>query len=74
MREPCREHLGPSLIGVYALHNRPPLVSWCASSTRSRSSQAVHRLLLVPILDSTLHDAEDPFDEDALTLDWEPAY
>lgn len=35
-------------------------------------SQAVHRLLLVPILDDDVHDAEELLDD--LALDWAPAY
>ena len=33
-------------------------------------SQAVHRLLLVPLLDGTIHDIEDLFAGDDLALDW----
>ena len=35
-------------------------------------SQAVHRLLLVPVLDGTVHDADDILDD--LALDWAPTY
>ena len=35
-------------------------------------SQAVHRLLLVPSLDSAVHDADDILDD--LALDWAPTY
>jgi predicted phage terminase large subunit-like protein len=38
-------------------------------------SQAVHRLLLVPMLDSTVHDADDLLDdEDNLDLAWASSY
>ena len=36
-------------------------------------SQAVHRLLLVPLLDDTVRDAEDILDDD-LALDWAASY
>lgn len=37
-------------------------------------SQAVHRLLLVPILDDTVHDADDLLDQDDTELEWATAY
>lgn len=37
-------------------------------------SQAVHRLLLVPLLDGTIHDVEDLFDDNDLALDWAASY
>jgi predicted phage terminase large subunit-like protein len=37
-------------------------------------SQAVHRLLLVPVLDGRQLEAEDLFDEDEMALEWAPDY
>lgn len=38
-------------------------------------SQAVHRLLLVPLMDSEMHDADDILDHfDEQPLDWAPQY
>ena len=37
-------------------------------------SQAVHRLLLVPLLNDTIHDVQDILTDDDLALDWAASY